>query len=145
MERMQREAGPEAVEAAGTQDLKALEAFLAQRGLSAQGALRLLESALRRQEDLRARALETVSAIRAIDDPRFTVETLRAHPEALRALEDGMSVGKVYRRYFLRGGDGAEQTEANLGLGPLRGERLTAEEIERISRMVDRGGRYDLD
>ena len=134
------------------QDMAALEEFLAQRGISAEGALRLLEGALRRQEDLRARALETVAAIRAIDDPRFTVESLRAHPEALRScsirttmLEDGASVGKVYRRYFLGGGDETEQTEANLGLGMPRGERLTAEEIERISRLVDRNGRYALD
>lgn len=127
------------------QDMAALEEFLAQRGISAEGALRLLEGALRRQEDLRARALETVAAIRAIDDPRFTVESLRAHPEALRMLEDGSSVGKVYRRYFLGGGDETEQTEANLGLGMPRGERLTAEEIERISRLVDRNGRYALD
>ena len=66
-------------------------------------------------------------------------------PEALRMLEDGASVGKVYRRYFLGGGDETEQTEANLGLGMPRGERLTAEEIERISRLVDRNGRYALD
>ena len=127
------------------QDMAALEEFLAQRGISAEGALRLLAGALRSQEDLRARALETVAAIRAIDDPRFTVESLRAHPEALRMLEDGASVGKVYRRYFLGGGDETEQTEANLGLGMPRGERLTAEEIERISRLVDRNGRYALD
>ena len=123
---------------------KALERFLAERGIGEEAALRLLTQTLRQQEDLRARALETVAAIRAIDDPRFTVSTIRAHPEALRALEAGESVGKVYRRYFLAGGDAAEQAEANLGLGLPQGERLTAEEIERISAQVDRTGRYDL-
>ena len=67
-----------------------------------------------------------------------------AGAQALRALEAGESVGKVYRRYFLAGGDAAEQAEANLGLGLPQGERLTAEEIERISAQVDRTGRYDL-
>ena len=66
---------------------------------------------------MRARALETVAAIRAIDDPRFTVESLRAHPEALRMLEDGASVGKVYGAISSAAGDETEQTEANLGLG----------------------------
>ena len=75
--------------------------------------------------------------------PPFPAKTARL-VEALRALEAGESVGKVYRRYFLAGGDAAEQAEANLGLGLPQGERLTAEQIERISAQVDRTGRYDL-
>ena len=93
------------------------------------------------------RARRAMAAIEAIGDERFTVETLRAHPEALRAVEEGQPVGEVYRRYFLhRGAEPRPDTEANLGLAGIGGDALTPEEIERISAYVSRtGNRYQID
>ena len=80
-----------------------------------------------------------LAAVRAIGDENFTIEALQSNPEAMRALEEGGTVGEIYRRYFLRRGEGEE--DANLGLAGLAGGELTPEEIERISRYVSATGK----
>ena len=83
----------------------------------------------------------------AIDDEKFTPEALRANPEAMRAVEQGASVGEVYRMYFLGGAKmPVQETEANLGLGGWMGDGLTPEQIERISAYVSKTGQtYEMD
>ena len=57
-------------------------------------------------------------------------------------LEEGGTVGEIYRRYFLRRGESGEgEEDANLGLAGLAGGELTPEEIERISRYVSATGK----
>ena len=93
------------------------------------------------------RARQVVAAMDAIDDGRFTIETLRANPEAMQAIENGASVGEVYRRYFLRAAEQPRaEHSANLGLSGAMGETLTPDEIERISAYVTAtGNRYEMD
>lgn len=124
-----------------------LEEFLERTGMSQEAALELLEMAYRRQEEMMGRARQVMAAIEAIGDERFTVEALRADPEAMRAVEAGAPIGEVYRRFFLcRTGGPRPDREANLGLGGLAGDTLTPEEIERISAYVSRtGNRYQID
>lgn len=123
-----------------------LEAFLERTGLTQEQAMGLLEAAWRRQTELVQRARQVMDGIEAIGDDRFTVEALRQNAEAMRALEDGVPVGEIYRRFFLRRAYAPQQeVEANLGLGGLGGDVLTPGEIERISEYVARtGNRYEM-
>ena len=102
----------------------------------------LLRAAYGRQMQLMERAQQVLAAVRAIGDENFTIEALQSNPEAMRALEEGGTVGEIYRRYFLRRGESGEgEEDANLGLAGLAGGELTPEEIERISRYVSATGK----
>ncbi len=117
------------------------DALLKKSGMTQQEGYELLKATLERQNQLMLRAKAVMAAMEAIDDPAFTPETLRANSEAMHALEDGMSVGEVYRRFFLRVGRNKPYEEsANLGLRGLGEGQLTPEEIERISRYVNESG-----
>ena len=118
-----------------------LDLLLQKSGLTEKEAFELLKATLERQNQLMERARAVLIAMEAIDDPAFTPETLRANPEAMHAIEDGMSVGEVYRKYFLRAGKNVPFEEsANLGLRGFEGGQLTPEEIERISQYVSESG-----
>lgn len=123
-----------------------LEQFLEQRGISEEQAVMLLEAAMDKQDQVMQRARQVMAAMEAIGDDGFSVESLRANPEAMRAVEDGMPVGEVYRQFYLkRGAAPRQETNANLGLSGVNGDNLTPEEIERISQYVSRTGkRYDI-
>ena len=118
------------------------ERFLQESGLNEAQAMGLLRVAYGRQMQLMERAQQVLAAVRAIGDENFTIEALQSNPEAMRALEEGSTVGEIYRRYFLRRGESGEgEEDANLGLAGLAGGELTPEEIERISRYVSATGR----
>ena len=127
-----------------TETLPLLRGFLEQSGLSETEALRLMQEAVDRRQQVMGRARQVVAAIEAIGDERFTIEALRSNPEAMRMIEEGAAVGEVYRKYFLRPFDQpAQERSANLGLGLWDGA-LTPEEIERISQYVSTtGNRYE--
>ena len=116
------------------------ERFLQESGLNEAQAMGLLRAAYGRQMQLMERAQQVLAAVRAIGDENFTIEALQSSPEAMRALEEGGTVGEIYRRYFLRRGESGEE-DANLGLAGLAGGELTPEEIERISRYVSATGK----
>lgn len=118
------------------------ERFLQESGLNEAQAMGLLRAAYGRQMQLMERAQQVLAAVHAIGDENFTIEALQSNPEAMRALEEGGTVGEIYRRYFLRRGESGEgEEDANLGLTGLAGGELTPEEIERISRYVSATGR----
>ena len=75
----------------------------------------------------------------------FTVGTV--YEATVRAIENGASVGEVYRKYFIgEAVERAQETEANLGLGGAYGDVLTPEEIARISAYVSKTGQtYEMD
>ena len=129
--------------------MEMLEGFIRKAGLSEQQAVQLMRGALEQRMQVMDRARQVIAAMEALEDARFTPETLRAHPEALRAVEDGMGIGEVYRRYFL--GEKAEpetaqETEGNLGLGTWLGGEMTPQEIERINAYVSKTGKsYEMD
>lgn len=127
--------------------LPLLERFLKQTGMNETQAIRLMQSAVDHEEQVMNRARRVVAAIEAIDDERFTLEALRANPEAMQAIENGVGVGEVYRRYFLRAAVHPQaERSANLGFEGVQGERLTPDEIERISAYVSAtGNRYEID
>ena len=126
--------------------MQALEGFIRAAGLNEQQALQLLRGALEQRMQVMDRARQVVSAMEALADERFTPETLRANPDAMRALEEGQ-VGEVYRRYFLgEKREPAQETEANYGLGTWMGGELTPGQIERISAYVNKTGKtYEMD
>ena len=118
------------------------ERFLQESGLNEAQAMGLLRAAYGRQMQLMERAQQVLAAVRAIGDENFTIEALQSNPEAMRAREEGGTVGEIYRRYFLRRGESGEgEEDANLGLAGLAGGELTPEEIERISRYVSATGK----
>lgn len=117
------------------------EAFCAQNGLTPEEAMQVLRLTVEKREQVMRRAREVMAAMQAIGDEEFTVESLRANPEAMKMVEDGMPVGEVYRRYFLKSAQPVQEKEANLGLEGLTQGGLTAEEIERISEYVGRTGK----
>ena len=121
--------------------------LLKKSGMTEKEACDLLKATLERQNQLMERAKAVLIAMEAIGDPAFTPETLRANPEAMHAIEDGASVGEVYRRYFLRAGNFKPYEEsANLGLRGGFDGQLTPEEIERISQYVNQSGNiYDME
>ena len=129
--------------------MELLEGFIRKAGLSEQQAVQLMRGALEQRMQVMDRARQVVAAMEALEDARFTPETLRANPEALRAVEDGMGIGEVYRRYFLgekAEADAVQETEGNLGLGTWYGGELTPQEIERINAYVSKTGKsYEMD
>ena len=84
------------------------ERFLQESGLNEAQAMGLLRAAYGRQMQLMERAQQVLAAVRAIGDENFTIEALQSNPEAMRALEEGGTVGEIYRRYFLRRGENGE-------------------------------------
>ena len=84
------------------------ERFLQESGLNEAQAMGLLRAAYGRQMQLMERAQQVLAAVRAIGDENFTIEALQSNPEAMRALEEGGTVGEIYRRYFLRRGESGE-------------------------------------
>lgn len=127
--------------------MEALEGFIRRAGLNEQQALQLLRGALEQRMQVMDRARQVVTAMDALADERFTPETLRANPEALRALEEGKSIGEVYRRFFLgERKEPAQETEANYGLGTWMDGELTPGQIERISAYVSKTGKtYEME
>lgn len=126
------------------------ERFLQESGLNEAQAMGLLRAAYDKQMQLMERAQQVLAAVRAIGDENFTIEALQSSPEAMRTLEEGGTVGEIYRRYFLRRGESGEggegEEDANLGMAGLAGGELTPEEIERISRYVSTTGkRYGME
>ena len=124
-----------------------MDKLMRENNLTDVQAARLLRAALDQQAQVMQRARQIVMAMDALEDPRFTPETLRNNPEAMRAMEQGMGVGAVYRKYFIgEKAEPAQETEANLGLGGVYGEGLTPEEIARISAYVSKTGKtYEMD
>lgn len=127
--------------------MEMLEEFIRKAGLNEQQAMQLIRGALEQRMQVMDRARQVVTAMEALGDERFTPETLHANPEAMRALEEGRSIGEVYRRYFLgEKKEPAQETEANYGLGAWLGGEMTPGEIERISAYVNKTGKtYEMD
>lgn len=124
-----------------------LERFIRSMGMTEGQAMQLMTGAVKHQAQMMQRARQVIAAMEAIDDEKFTPEALRANPEAMRAMEQGASVGQVYRMYFLGGMKmPVQETEANLGLGGWMGDGLTPEQIEKISAYVSKTGQtYEMD
>ena len=129
------------------QAMEALSGFIRKAGLTEQQALQLMRGALEQRMQVMDRARQVVAAMEALEDQRFTPETLRANPEAMRAVEEGMGIGEVYRRYFLgEKKEPAQETEVNYGLGTWYGGDMTPQEIERIDAYVRKTGKsYEMD
>lgn len=127
--------------------MEMLEGYIRKAGLTEQQALQLVRGALEQRMQVMERARQVVAAMEALNDERFTPETLRANPEALRAVEEGKGIGEVYRRYFLgEKKEPAQETEANYGLGAWMGGEMTPGQIERISAYVNKTGKtYEMD
>ncbi len=128
---------PEEVE----QPRNALEALLNELDMSPEQAAQILMQVMERSTQQRRRAEQVLEAIDLIGDPNFTLETLRATPEAMQALEQGENIGDIYRHYFLRREPQPVEGEANLGGAQGIGARLSRQDIERISDYVDRTGK----
>lgn len=118
-----------------------LEALLDELGMTPEQAAQLLVQVVERSRQQRRRAEQVLQAIELIGDPNFTLETLRASPEAMQALEQGENIGAIYRRYFLRREPQPVEGDANLGSAQGIGARLSRQDIERISDYVDRTGK----
>ena len=71
------------------------ERFLQESGLNEAQAMGLLRAAYGRQMQLMERAQQVLAAVRAIGDENFTIEALQSNPEAMRALEEGGTVGEI--------------------------------------------------
>ena len=127
--------------------MEALEGFIRRAGLNEQQAMQLMRGALEQRMQVMDRARQVIAAMEALEDKRFTPETLRKNPEAMRAVEEGMGIGEVYRRYFLgEKMEPVQETESNYGLGAWIGSELTPGEIERISAYVNKTGQtYEMD
>ncbi len=127
--------------------LNPLEQFLLEEQLSPEEAMQLLDGAVQHRDQVMARTKQVMTAMEALDDERFTPETLRAHPAAMRELEEGASVGEVYRKYFLKHAlPVPHEREANLGWGAYVGDVLSPEQIQRISDYVSTTGyTYDME
>lgn len=104
----------------------------------AEGILRQTVERVKQQRALANRVLE---AIDSIGDPAFTLKTLRDNEKALRELENGVPVGTIYRRYFVKAAMPRMEKDANLGAEGVSGMALSRGDIERISEYVDRTGK----
>lgn len=133
-----RDTQAQAQSASGLQEL---ELTCQELGLPYEEASQLLRRVVEKAMAQRELANRILDAIDSISDPGFTVEALQQNPSALRELEDGMPVGEVYRKYFLKPGMPRVEKDANLGAGAGQGVELTREDIQRISEYVDRTGK----
>lgn len=124
-----------------------LEGLMHRLGLDEMQAAELLRGAAQHRAQVMERARQIVAAMEVIGDETFTPARLRANPEAMRAVEEGMSAGEIYRRYFLKQApEMMQETKANLGAGGYMNGEMTPEEIERISEYVTRtGSTYEMD